>query len=152
MSLLEDGLRDAPSLRSVTFPGSNAIPVLHRITKNPSLQQIRLIQLSSPHPNQGTIDFRTLYSHVDQPLRDLIVFHPETSNGPPNISLPSNPLFVPMAHVDQNIRDTIWGYILYFSLQVDVYKDGTCLSPQMLEQLTRTRTSVPQVSKEFQVS
>ena len=147
-----DGLRDAPSLRSVAVPGSTIMPVLRRISNNPSLREIRLIRLLSTHHNQGTMDYRTLYSHADQPLRDLIVFHPETSDGPPNISLPSNPLFVPMADVDQNIRDTIWGYILYFSLQVDVYKDGTSLSPQILRQLTRTRTSVPQVSKEFQVS
>ena len=122
--------------------------MLRGIAHNPFLQEIHLLQV--PAPNEGSMDCRTFYSNVGQPLRDLIVFHPEISN---SISLPSNPLFVPMAHVNPNIRDTIWAHILGFSLEVDIYKDGsTRFSPQMLQQLTRTHTSISQVSKDFRVS
>jgi hypothetical protein len=57
-----------------------------------------------------------------------------------------------MAHVDDNMRDMIWDHILRLALDVDLYKDGTAyVNGQLLEQLTSTRTSVPQVSKDFKV-
>jgi hypothetical protein len=155
---LIDGLKKAPSLRIVTIPCSIRIdPILRTLGKNPSLKEIRLIL--PPYPNRN---MKALYANlqVDAPFKDLIVFLSESSddhspdllpNSPPNISPPSDPLFVPMAHVD-SMRDMIWDQILCFALEVDLYKDGTAfVNSQLLEQVARTRTSVPQVSKDFRV-
>jgi hypothetical protein len=69
------------------------------------------------------------------------------------ILLPSNPLFVPLAQVSEDVRDTVWDRILRLALEVDSYKDGYMHEEFSLsfEQLYRTRTFIPQVSRAFKV-
>jgi hypothetical protein len=123
--------------------------MLHTLAKNPSLKEIRLIL---PPPRIGQTDYKMHYQDLEPRVKDLVVFLSEFSSvGSPNIA-PSDPLFVPMAHVDNNVRDAIWDRILHFALEVDACRDGTkSFNNQLMAQLTDTRTSVPQVSKLFKV-
>lgn len=142
--------------------------MLRTLAENPSLKEISLI-LPPPSPGMS-LDHTMRYQYMDPRPRDLIVFKPQSSfvdpanhstnlfaKSPPNVSSPnvsspSNPLFVPMAHVDDNVRDTIWDCILRFALGVDVYKNGTeRMNREQIYQLICTRDSIPRVSMDFKV-
>jgi len=73
------------------------------------------------------------------------------SSSPVAISIPSNPLFVPLAHVPDDVRDSVWERILRLALEVDTYKDGFVDVHLMLERLRCTRASIPHVSRTFKV-
>jgi hypothetical protein len=101
------------------------------------------------------VDYSMHNLDLDTKVKDLVVLQSSTvdpTNCSQNILSPSNPLFAPMANVDDNVHDAIWDRILCFALKVDAYKDGSkCFDGWLLQQLTCTPTSVSQVSKLFQV-
>jgi hypothetical protein len=159
-----DGLKRAPHLRIITIPCKlSGDSMLRTLAENRRLKEIRLIQVPSPS-RDWPMDYRAQYGQLEPRVRDLIVFEPESlsfdptdrstnllSIGFPNTS-PSNPRFVPMEQVDDNVRDTIWDCILRFALEVDIYKGGGGhMHPRLLDQLAHTRASVPRVCKDFQV-
>jgi hypothetical protein len=118
-----DGLKRAPRLRIITIPCKlSGESMLRTLAENRRLKEIRLIQLPSPS-RDWPMDYRAQYGQLEPRLRDLIVFQPESLSldptdhstnslaiGSPNIS-PSDPRFVPMENVDDNVHDTIWDCI-----------------------------------------
>jgi hypothetical protein len=150
-----DGLERAPSLRIVTisFHSFNK-SMLHTLAENRSMNEIRLI-LPPPRMWNFSVDCSVHNLDLDTKVKDLVVLQSSTvdpTNCSQNILSPSNPLFAPMADVDDNVHDAIWDRILRFALEVDAYKDGSkCFDGWLLQQLTRTHTSVSQVFKLFQV-
>jgi hypothetical protein len=158
-----DGLKSAPSLRIVTVPFNiSGESMLQSLAVNPSLEETHLIL---PTRYNWGMYYPTCFRHLDPRPRDLIVFQPASlsvhptdhstnllATGPLTISLPSNSLFVPMAHVNDTVRDMIWDCILRFALEVDVYKDGAeCMDYYLLARITCTRHSIPRVSRNFKV-
>jgi hypothetical protein len=150
-----DGLKRAPSLRIVSIPFYYFDNSLFRpLAENQSMKEIRLMLPPLNRENMN-FDYSVHNMNLDPKVQDLVVPQPSTvvpTNCSPNISSPSDPLFKPMADVDDNVHDTIWDRILRFTLEADAYEHGSeCFAGWLLLQLTRTRTSVPQVSKLFQV-
>jgi hypothetical protein len=71
----------------------------------------------------------------------------------PKLVLPSNPGFVPMAGVSNDIVDAIWDRILRFAFEVDTYCHGVIDDQRvrMLSRLKQTRVSIAQVCRTFRV-
>jgi hypothetical protein len=142
----------ASSLRIVTLPfdPSESIPI-ETFAVNPSLKEIRLIL---PAFAVDDSDYSAHFIHLEPRLRGLLVFQPARALSVRSRSLadipytytssPSNPLFVPMAHIEADVRDKIWDRILRLALDVDIsgaFVDGICLP--LLRRLAHTRKSLP---------
>jgi hypothetical protein len=63
---------------------------------------------------------------------------------------PSDPMFIPLAHVPASVRDSILDRIIQFAFEVDICID-TAFDEQYLNELNRTRMSITHVSRDFRV-
>jgi hypothetical protein len=163
---IADGLTSAPSLYNVTIScGPNVVSWIHTLGKNPSLKEIRLTPSNRWLSGADYKSYHKHYLEVGR-LKELVVFQdypPNSSHSvddssssldksPSDIILPSNPAFVPMAYVEDGVRNTIWDRILHFALDAGVCEDSAGrFHRQLLAQLSRTRSSVPLVCKSFKV-
>lgn len=157
-----------PNLRTITSPFFFHRRAFLKLVESPSLNAIRLVTSHAVTDKRRANFIESLSAKVNE----LIVFDVTPvsviltlvcklyrligSNSLPviDVALPSNEVFVPLAHVSNEVHDAVWGHVLRFALEVDIYRDGYIderFVKQALEQLFRTRASVPQVSRAFKV-
>lgn len=137
-----------PNLRTITSPFFFHRRAFLKLVESPSLNAIRLVTSHAVTDKRRANFIESLSAKVNE----LIVFDVTPVLPVIDVALPSNEVFVPLAHVSNEVHDAVWGHVLRFALEVDIYRDGYIderFVKQALEQLFRTRASVPQVSRAF---
>ncbi|KAF8151960.1 hypothetical protein K438DRAFT_1864839 [Mycena galopus ATCC 62051] len=116
-----DALKTAPSIEEVFISFTMAMMTPRFITdlrKNPSIKRVKIKDSVS---HSQSVSLRKFFD-PDGSLQDFVEFT-IGPNRSAEITLSSNPLFVPMESVPQEISDKIWERILYFAMYMDEFED-----------------------------
>jgi hypothetical protein len=164
---LAEALLDAPQLRSVTLPAWVGIKTLKRLASSNTITSITLLNihmdayLDMDAYNKGAADIKDVEDAVarEPNLSQLVSFR---EHSPPPVSyssiisepltnhrqnqspethtilLPTDPTFIPLRQVSQELQEEIWSRILYFATECD-------------ESLNETRYAILEVSETFNV-
>lgn len=171
-----DAMAHIPNLHTITVPESIVMdpPTMRMLAKNRSLKKIWIVLSKDRYisPEFITImeeqcasaHFRGLAA-LKLPL--VLVFNQlchissslslsSRAKEQPHVALPSNPLYIPLQNVSNDVQDLIWSRILQFTIDTDprpyMFTDMSFSLSESLGYPYLAYKRVPKVSKTFRVS